>query len=80
MIELEKLSFAFVQRTWREEVTTRVLDGISLRIGAGDFVAITGPSGCGKTTLLRLLAGLLFPTGGSIEVEGKPVGTRDPIA
>ena len=78
MIELEKLSFAFVQRTWREEVTTRVLDGISLRIGAGDFVAITGPSGCGKTTLLRLVAGLLHPTGGSIQVEGKPVDTPGP--
>ena len=78
MIELDKLSFAFVQRTWREEVTTRVLDGISLQIGAGDLVAITGPSGCGKTTLLRLVAGLLHPTGGSIWVEGKPVANPGP--
>src|SRR4051794_14745536 len=78
MIELDKLSFAFVQRTWREEVTTRVLDGISLRIGAGDFVAITGASGCGKTTLLRLVAGLLRPTEGSIRVEGKPVEAPGP--
>jgi NitT/TauT family transport system ATP-binding protein len=78
MIELDKVSFAFVQRTWREEVTTRVLDDVSLCVGAGDFVALTGPSGCGKTTLLRLVAGLLRPTGGTISVDGHPVGPPGP--
>lgn len=78
MIELDKLSFAFVQRTWREEVTTRVLDDISLRVGAGDLVAVTGPSGCGKTTLLRLVAGLLHPSAGAIRVDGRPVVSPGP--
>jgi NitT/TauT family transport system ATP-binding protein len=78
MIELDNLSFAFVRRSWREEVTTRVLDGISLELGAGEFVAVTGPSGCGKTTLLRLVAGLLRPTGGAVRVDGLPVGAPGP--
>ncbi|HEX8613660.1 MAG TPA: peptidase domain-containing ABC transporter [Telluria sp.] len=48
-----------------------VLDGIDLEIAAGESVAIVGPSGCGKTTLLRLLASLLEPVSGEIEVDGR---------
>lgn len=42
------------------------LRGVSLTIGAGDFVALLGPSGCGKSTLLRLIAGLDHPDAGSV--------------
>lgn len=42
----------------------------SLRIGAQERVAVTGPSGCGKTTLLNLLAGILVPEQGKIDVDG----------
>jgi putative ABC transport system ATP-binding protein len=47
------------------------LNGVSLTIGAGDYVAITGPSGCGKSTLLHLLGGVDTPTRGSITFEGR---------
>jgi NitT/TauT family transport system ATP-binding protein len=49
------------------------LDGIDLSVKRGEFVAVAGPSGCGKTTLLKLIAGLILPTKGSVEILGKPV-------
>jgi heme exporter protein A len=46
----------------------RVLHGLDLDLGEGEFLLVTGPNGAGKTTLLRLLAGLYAPTGGELEV------------
>lgn len=48
-----------------------VLQGVSVEIDAGDFLALTGPSGSGKTTLLNLLGGLDRPTSGTIEIAGE---------
>jgi len=48
----------------------RVLDGLSLDIAAGDFVALMGPSGSGKSTLLNLIGGLDRPDSGTLEVDG----------
>jgi NitT/TauT family transport system ATP-binding protein len=57
----------------RDRVETEALAGVDLEIADGEFVAIVGPSGCGKSTLLRLVAGLILPSAGRIEVLGQAV-------
>jgi len=52
---------------------TEAIAGVSLEVAAGEFVGIIGPSGCGKSTLLSLVAGILAPTAGTVEVEGRRV-------
>ncbi|WP_432986289.1 ABC transporter ATP-binding protein [Dactylosporangium sp. CA-233914] len=54
---------------------TIALDGVSLRIGAGEAVAVMGPSGCGKSTLLNMIAGLDRPTAGLVEVHDEDLGS-----
>ncbi len=53
----------------------RAVDGVSLVLAPGDFVAIQGPSGSGKTTLLRLMAALLKPDRGEIVFKGRDIST-----
>jgi multiple sugar transport system ATP-binding protein len=56
----------------------RAIDSLDLRIEDGEFFALLGPSGCGKTTLLRTIAGLEAPTGGTIEIGGRDVTRAQP--
>jgi putative ABC transport system ATP-binding protein len=53
------------------DVKVRAVDGISLRIARGAFIAVTGPSGSGKSTLLHLMGGLDRPTEGSVIYQDK---------
>jgi len=56
---------------------TNAIENINLTIAEGEFLGIVGPSGCGKSTLLSLMAGLVKPTTGRIEVFGKQVVGSD---
>ena len=57
--------------------STRVLDGVSLTVDAGERVSLHGPSGCGKSTLLHAIAGLIEVERGAIVVNGRDI-TREP--
>ncbi len=58
----------------------RALNGASLEVAAGEFVAVVGPSGCGKSTLLHLIAALDRPDSGSIEVNGRDLSRVDNLS
>ncbi len=56
----------------------RTLDNVSFTVYDGEFLSILGPSGCGKTTILRILIGLLKPTGGTVEKDGADITKVNP--
>jgi branched-chain amino acid transport system ATP-binding protein len=57
----------------------RALDGVSLTVGAGEFVSIIGPNGAGKSTLINLLTGLARPTSGSVRFKDRDIGGIGPV-
>jgi NitT/TauT family transport system ATP-binding protein len=69
--ELEMVGVDKVYQTRRGPV--EALKDIDLSIGHGEFISLVGRSGCGKTTLLRILAGLLPPTAGSVLADGQSI-------
>src|SRR6185295_15861987 len=54
----------------RERETVKAVDGIAFAIPKGEIVGFLGPNGAGKTTTLKMLAGLLHPTAGTLSVAG----------
>src|SRR5437867_4588447 len=64
-----------VRKVYRRDAQeVAVLDGLSLEVTAGDFVALMGPSGSGKTTLLNLIGGIDSPSSGDIVVSSTNIG------
>ncbi len=71
MIKLDNITKIFST----EEVQTTSLNGVSLEVNEGEFVAIMGPSGCGKSTLLNIIGLIDTPTTGTYLLNGKDVST-----
>ncbi|MCH8990150.1 MAG: ABC transporter ATP-binding protein [Acidobacteria bacterium] len=65
-----------VTKKFGEHITA--VDDVDLEIRDGEFFSLLGPSGCGKTTTLRMIAGLDYPTEGSIRIYGEEMGIRPP--
>ena len=69
LIDLDKVGMTYQAASGPVEA----LAGISMSVGAGEFVSLVGPSGCGKSTLLRIVAGLRPTTRGTVKVAGREV-------
>ncbi len=74
-VETTELTKEYCLGFWGHR-TFRALDRLSLQIGLGEIFGLLGPNGAGKSTTLKLLFQLIFPTAGSIQILGKPVGDR----
>jgi NitT/TauT family transport system ATP-binding protein len=75
MLSLKNISKRFFAR----ERVIDALEEISLDVASGEFLTMVGPSGCGKSTILNIVSGLVPPTEGAVELDGRPVQgvTRD---
>jgi NitT/TauT family transport system ATP-binding protein len=73
LINMERAGLSY----GRGASSVEALAETSLRIAAGDFVALVGPSGCGKSTILKLVSGLLRATTGLVFLAGREIGAQD---
>lgn len=72
-----KLVIENLQMKYEEHVA---LNNVNFQVHNGEFLSILGPSGCGKTTILRILMGLLKPTGGKVYKDGEDITYAHPAA
>ena len=73
-LEIRKVSKSFSTRSG----PVQAISGLSITVGAGEFVCVVGPSGCGKSTLLSLIAGLEPCDEGEILLDGRPIDRPGP--
>jgi NitT/TauT family transport system ATP-binding protein len=74
-----KLKMVNVTKTFNsEEGVIKALEDVNIEVNPNEFLCIIGPSGCGKTTLLRMVAGLDYPTSGEIILDGARVSGPSP--
>lgn len=76
VLELDHVSKSFA-KVEHDDVTNALHD-ITVTMESGEFISLVGPSGCGKSTILRLVAGLIFPTLGRVTVNGKQIDGPSP--
>jgi ABC-2 type transport system ATP-binding protein len=76
IIQIEQLRKVFRVGFWGRRVTA--VDGLSLDVSRGEVFGFLGPNGAGKTTTIKMLMGLIYPSGGTATLFGRPVG--DPAA
>jgi putative ABC transport system ATP-binding protein len=67
-----------IEKIYRtDKIETLALSNINVEIPEGEFVSIMGPSGCGKSTLLNVMGLLDIPTGGTVQLNGHPITSRN---
>ena len=75
IVDIRSLKKSYGSWSLRKRHRIDALRGVSLQARAGDVFGLLGPNGAGKTTLIKILLGVVRPTGGTAELFGKPVGT-----
>lgn len=72
-VKCENLCKTFYAKNRKQDEVNEVIRNLNLEVKENEFLVLFGPGQCGKTTILNLMAGLEAATGGSLEVNGKPV-------
>jgi NitT/TauT family transport system ATP-binding protein len=78
MTQATKIAIRDIEHVYASDFSTvAALGSVSLTVGEGEFVALLGPSGCGKSSLLRIVADLLRPTAGTVEIYSSSENGND---